>query len=185
MVIWRVKITKTYSTTPWIRISCLIKNYAIKTYWGIVGIYPRILNLGTRWSWVISFTPQPLYPRGKRPRHKLIRRPGGLQNRSGRGGEEKNFLSLPGFEHLIIQPVDQRYTTELSRLIILERILGKYGGKVWTECICQRNGPVACSCEHDNEPSDSIKAGKCFDFPVWTRWRWLPLSEIELPSSIL
>jgi hypothetical protein len=38
------------------------------------------------------------------------------QSRSGRGGEEKNLSPLPGFEPPIIQPVDQRYTTELTRM---------------------------------------------------------------------
>jgi len=28
-------------------------------------IAPRILNLGARWRWLVSFTPQPLYPREK------------------------------------------------------------------------------------------------------------------------
>jgi hypothetical protein len=30
-------------------------------------IAPRILNLGTRWWWVVSFTPRPLYSLGKSP----------------------------------------------------------------------------------------------------------------------
>jgi hypothetical protein len=42
---------------------------------------------------------------------------GGLQSRSGRGGEEKNFRSLPALEPTIIQSVAQRYTAELSRLL--------------------------------------------------------------------
>jgi hypothetical protein len=37
------------------------------------------------------------------------------QRRSGYGGEEKNSQPLPGLEPPIIQPVPQRYTTELSR----------------------------------------------------------------------
>jgi hypothetical protein len=32
------------------------------------------------------------------------------------GGEEKNSQALPGLETPIIQPVAQRYTTELSQL---------------------------------------------------------------------
>jgi hypothetical protein len=52
-------------------------------------------------------------PAGKEPRYTLDRRLGGPQSRSGRGGEEKNSHSLP-----VIQPVAQRYTTELSRLFI-------------------------------------------------------------------
>jgi hypothetical protein len=81
------------------------------------GIVPRVLDLGTKWRWVISFTVQPLYPEGKSFWCPLNRRLGGLQTRSGRGGEEKNSQPLPGLEPPIIQPVAQRYTTELSRLL--------------------------------------------------------------------
>jgi hypothetical protein len=38
---------------------------------------------------VVSFTPLPLYSRGKNPRYPLDRRLGGPQSRSGRLGEEK------------------------------------------------------------------------------------------------
>jgi hypothetical protein len=41
----------------------------------------------------------------------------GPQSQSVRGGEVKNSQPLSGFEPYIIQPVAQRYTTELSRLI--------------------------------------------------------------------
>jgi hypothetical protein len=44
---------------------CLTKHHAIKTYWGNGGITLWILNLGTRWRSVVSFTPQPLYSQGK------------------------------------------------------------------------------------------------------------------------
>jgi hypothetical protein len=37
----------------------------MKTYWGSGGIIPRILDLGTRQRWVVSFMPLPLYPQGK------------------------------------------------------------------------------------------------------------------------
>jgi len=37
------------------------------SYWGNGGIAPRTLGLGTRLRWVVSFTPRPLYPQGKRP----------------------------------------------------------------------------------------------------------------------
>jgi hypothetical protein len=47
-----------------------------------------ILDLGTRRTWVVSFTPRPLYPGGNRPRHRPDRRLGGPQSRSGRCGEE-------------------------------------------------------------------------------------------------
>jgi hypothetical protein len=81
----------------------------MKAYWGSGGIDSRILDLGTRWRWVVSFTPQ-----GKSPWYLLDRRLGGSQSRSGRSGEEKNSEPLPGLEPPIIQPVAQCYTTELS-----------------------------------------------------------------------
>jgi hypothetical protein len=37
----------------------------MKIYGGSEGIAPHILDLGTRWKWVVSFTSQPLYSRGK------------------------------------------------------------------------------------------------------------------------
>jgi hypothetical protein len=70
---------------------CLTKHPSVKTYWGSGGIAPRILDLGTRWRWVVNFTPQPLYPQGKipPPRYPLDRSLGGPQSRSGRSGEER------------------------------------------------------------------------------------------------
>jgi hypothetical protein len=86
----------------------------MKAYWGSGGIAPRILDLGTRLRRVVNFTPRSLYPRRKSP-YRLC----GPRSRSGRSGEEKNSQLLTGLEPPIIQPVAQRYTTELSRLPIL------------------------------------------------------------------
>jgi hypothetical protein len=57
-----------------------------------------ILQLGNGWRWVASFTSQPLYLRGKRPRYPLDRRLCGSQCQSRLSGVEKNQLSLPGIE---------------------------------------------------------------------------------------
>jgi hypothetical protein len=81
------------------------------------GIAPRILDLGTRWRWVVSFTPRPLYSRGKSPCYPLDRRLGGLQSRFAFGGEEKNSQPLLGLEPPIIRSVAQLCATELSRLL--------------------------------------------------------------------
>jgi len=67
----------------------------MKTYWGSGGIAPRILNLGTRWRWVISLMILSLYPQGDNPQNPLDRRLGGPQWWSGQGGEEKNSVPLP------------------------------------------------------------------------------------------
>jgi hypothetical protein len=40
----------------------LTKHHTMKTCWRSGGISPRIFNLGAIWSWVVSFTPPPLYP---------------------------------------------------------------------------------------------------------------------------
>jgi len=53
-------------------------------------ITPRILIVGTRLRWVVSFTPRPLYPWDNRPLYPLGRRLGGPQSRSRLGGEGKN-----------------------------------------------------------------------------------------------
>jgi hypothetical protein len=55
---------------------------------------------------------------GKESWHPLDRRLGGPQSRSGRVGEEKNSQPLPGLEPPI-QPVAQRCTTELPRVLLL------------------------------------------------------------------
>jgi hypothetical protein len=65
---------------------------------GSGGIAARILDLGTRWMWLVSFMPRPLHPQGKSPWYPLDRRLGGFQNRSERGGEEKISQPPPGIE---------------------------------------------------------------------------------------
>jgi hypothetical protein len=67
-----------------------------------------------RWRRVVSFTPRLLCSQGKSPWYPLDRRLGGPHSRAGRGGEEKHSQPLLGLEPPIIQPVVQRYTTELS-----------------------------------------------------------------------
>jgi hypothetical protein len=88
----------------------------MKVYWRSGGIAPRILDLGTRWRWVVGFMPQLLYPQGKSPWHPLDRRLGGPQSWSGHGGEEKNSQPVPGLAPPTIQPIAQPYIIELSWL---------------------------------------------------------------------
>jgi hypothetical protein len=57
-----------------------------------------------------------LYPQVKSLWYPLDRRLGGLQSWSGCSDEEKNSQPLLGPEPLIIQPIGQHYTTELSQL---------------------------------------------------------------------
>jgi hypothetical protein len=60
-------------------------------------IDPHYLDLGTSSRCVVSFTPLPLYPRGKRPRYPLDRSLGGPRA-SLDDLEKRKFLTLPGFE---------------------------------------------------------------------------------------
>jgi hypothetical protein len=84
---------------------------------GSGGIPWCILNLGASWRWVASFTPRPLYPRGKNFRYPLDRRMGESQSRYGRGGKEKNSYS--GRESNPNSPACGLVAipTELSRLV--------------------------------------------------------------------
>jgi hypothetical protein len=88
---WEVKVKVNLSL-------CLTKHHTMMTYWGNGGVALCILDLGTRWRWVVSFTPQLLYPQGKSPWYPLDRRLDGPQSRSGRGGEEKNSHPLLGMK---------------------------------------------------------------------------------------
>jgi hypothetical protein len=65
---------------------------------GSAGIASRIVGLGTRLRWVVSFTPRPLHPRGKRNCYPLDRRLDGPQSRSRYGDEEESSQPLPGLE---------------------------------------------------------------------------------------
>jgi hypothetical protein len=103
------------------------EHHAMKAYWESGSIASRILDLGTRWRWVVSFTPRPLYHQGKSPWYPLDRRLGGPQSRSGRGDEEKNSQPLSRLELPIIHPVAQRYTNELEKVYFLTVFLKDYG----------------------------------------------------------
>jgi hypothetical protein len=81
----------------------------MKAYWRSGGIAPCITYLGTKWRWMVSFTPRPIYTQGNSPCNPLNRRLGGPQSRSAHGDEEKNSQSLPGLEPPIILPLAQSY----------------------------------------------------------------------------
>jgi hypothetical protein len=60
-----------------------------------------ILNLSTRWRWVVSCMSLPLYPQGKWSWHSY-RRLGEPQSQSGLCGEEKHLLLLPEIEPQVL-----------------------------------------------------------------------------------
>jgi hypothetical protein len=68
----------------------------MRTYWGNGGTAPRILNIGTREKWVVSFTLQTLYVLGIiSSRYPLGVRLGGPQSRAGRCDEEEKPYHCP------------------------------------------------------------------------------------------
>jgi hypothetical protein len=99
----------------------------MKTYLGNRGITPRILDLGTRWRWVVSFTAGRFIPREKAPGTHWIGGWVGLRavldvvvNRKIPSPRRELNSRTP-----IIQPIAQRYTdwaiVALFYVLILER----------------------------------------------------------------
>jgi hypothetical protein len=72
-----------------------------------------ILDLGSRWRWVVSFTPRQLYPRAKNWRCPLDRKLGEPQYCSWRCGGKKNLAPV-GKQTPAFQPV--AIPTEISWL---------------------------------------------------------------------
>jgi hypothetical protein len=88
---------KEHTTVKKVKLSLCLINQAPRheNVWGNGGIappFPTSALDGGEWP---SFTPRPLYPRGKSPRYPLDRRLGGPQSRSGCCGVERNLLPLP------------------------------------------------------------------------------------------
>jgi hypothetical protein len=90
---------------------CLI-NYELwhEDLCGSGGIAPIILDLDTRWRWLVSFSSQPLYSMGKRPLYPWI---GAWVGPRTVLDEDKN-LSLPGIETRPSSPSLYRRLTALS-----------------------------------------------------------------------
>jgi hypothetical protein len=103
----------------------------LENVWGGGGIHPHILSLGTRYIWVISFKPRPLYPQGKGPRYPLDRRLGGPLRRSGHSKKREillNWESNPNSS--AVQLVARHYTdwSILVRIIISHTVRSSIGG---------------------------------------------------------
>lgn len=70
--------------------------HVVKACGGCRSVNPLIFLMATRWRWVISAMPSPLYPLGKIPQYPLNGRLGGPQSqtRPGRGENVLMVLSL-------------------------------------------------------------------------------------------
>jgi hypothetical protein len=135
----------------------------MKAYCGSGGIAPRILDLGTRWRWVVSFMLRPLYPGEIVPGTHWIG--GWMVSRTGLDAVVKR--KIPSFcrdsspRTPIVQPVSQRYTTELY-LICLP----------WD----QPEGHYCCRTEQLERWLSSVILGRC---------RLLVLGHVHLAVVIL
>jgi hypothetical protein len=69
--------------------------HVVKTYTKNGGLAPLILNLGTRWSFVVILMTQTLYHGGKKPLGPMKEAAGGPQTRSGGFGGKK-YLATAG-----------------------------------------------------------------------------------------
>jgi hypothetical protein len=78
-------------------------------------VAPRILKLHTRWRWLVSFRPWPLYLWGKSPWYPLEGWLGGIQSRSGRGGEDRKSFHCHCWELNSDRP-DRSLVTMISEL---------------------------------------------------------------------
>jgi hypothetical protein len=86
---------------------------------GSRGIAPRILDLGTRWRGVVSFTPDRFTPRERAPGTHLIGSWVGPRSRLDAIVKRKIPSPCQGIELPIIQPVAQRYTVANVRKLCI------------------------------------------------------------------
>jgi hypothetical protein len=89
---------------------------------------PRTLD-GGKWS---ASRPGRFTPRERAPGTQWVGGWVGLLSRSAHRGEEKNSQPLPGLEPPIMQPVAQRCTTELPRLICIRD--SRKTNSSWQDC---------------------------------------------------
>jgi len=82
----------------------------METSRGSGGIASFILNLRTRWRWVVSVMSWLLYIQGKRPWKPLNKKLGRPQCQPECFGKLKSLLSLLGFEAYTVQPIASHYT---------------------------------------------------------------------------
>jgi len=83
--------------------------------WESGHIASHILNLGTRWKWVVSFKPRPLYAKVKSPRCLTDRTLDGPQSLYGRGGEEKRSQPVP--IRSLVTVMTELFISKLSHLL--------------------------------------------------------------------
>jgi hypothetical protein len=110
-------------------LSASTEHHVIKAYFRSGGKVPRILDLDTRWRWVVSFTSRSFYPQGKSPWYLLDRRLGGPQSRSRHGGEENpsnHPARSPALYHWAIPVLDLKYILEFKDHYIISNFHAQF-----------------------------------------------------------
>jgi hypothetical protein len=149
----------------------------MKTHWS-GGIAPRILNLGTRWRWVVSLTPRPLYTPGERapgthwigdlvsPRAGLdavTKRkipslpPPGIEPRSSspcRVSIWQCYLGSFGYRNLVYVEI-QNGSTNMSVGLRISRFNTEFSQKLKLRIIFQRKCNVWSCVVHAHHPTPS------------------------------
>jgi hypothetical protein len=105
------KFFNVYVTVPkghyqgWEHPNVKVKTYAklsLSTpWWHVQGAEIHLLwfvNSGTRWRWVVSLAPWPLYPQRKTPQYPLNRRLAGHLSQSAHFGDNKSVFAQAGIE---------------------------------------------------------------------------------------
>jgi hypothetical protein len=128
-----------------VKISCPCAYLIKHCVWGSGCIDPSILDLGTSWRWVVSFT-----ARGKSSRYPLERRLCEPQNRPGRREEENNSWPYrdSNSDPSVVQPIASRYTDwaiPLNRVIIC--VSWRYRN-LFSVVVCKYRTAISLKCGH-------------------------------------
>jgi hypothetical protein len=105
---------------------------------GAERIEPHFLDLSTSWRWVVSFTPQPLYPQGKNCRYPLDKRLRGPPKPFCTMWRRENYWPYLDSNSVlsVVQPVASLYTDRVvDKNIIWEfsELPGMRGRKNWKQ----------------------------------------------------
>jgi hypothetical protein len=87
-----------------------------ESVWEGGGTTPLIPKLGTRWTWVVSFTPRQFYPSGNSTRHLFSTGTDKPWSISERFGGQKYFWLPSGIETIFVDPARSLLTFQRKTL---------------------------------------------------------------------
>ena len=101
--------------------------------WRSGAIVPLVLDIDTRWSYMVSFTSRSFYVRGKSQRKSFHRKLDGSLTLFGRGGWGKHLLTIQGIDAQIVGRAAHSLVTtppELSGALVHRSLT--YHHDLWT-----------------------------------------------------